>query len=37
MCPSFMGTHEEKYSTRGRARLLYEMAQNGAISEGWRS
>jgi FAD/FMN-containing dehydrogenase/Fe-S oxidoreductase len=37
MCPSFMATQEEKYTTRGRARLLYEMAQNGAIPEGWRS
>ena len=25
MCPSYMATGEEKYSTRGRARLLFEM------------
>jgi FAD/FMN-containing dehydrogenase/Fe-S oxidoreductase len=37
MCPSYMATREERYSTRGRARLLYEMAQDGAITEGWRS
>jgi FAD/FMN-containing dehydrogenase/Fe-S oxidoreductase len=38
MCPSYQATREEKYSTRGRARLLYEMAQHGALhSEGWKS
>jgi Fe-S oxidoreductase len=38
MCPSYQATHEEMYSTRGRARLLYEMAQHGALhAEGWRS
>jgi FAD/FMN-containing dehydrogenase/Fe-S oxidoreductase len=37
MCPSFMATHEEKYTTRGRARLLFEMMQGDAITEGWRS
>ena len=25
MCPSYMVTHEEKHSTRGRAHLLFEM------------
>ncbi len=25
MCPSYMVTREEKHSTRGRARLLFEM------------
>jgi FAD/FMN-containing dehydrogenase/Fe-S oxidoreductase len=29
MCPSFMVTREEKNSTRGRARLLFEMIQDG--------
>ncbi len=28
MCPSFMVTREEKNSTRGRARLLFEMMSN---------
>jgi FAD/FMN-containing dehydrogenase/Fe-S oxidoreductase len=38
MCPSYQATREERYSTRGRARLLYEMAQHGALhAEGWRS
>jgi FAD/FMN-containing dehydrogenase/Fe-S oxidoreductase len=41
MCPSYMVTREEEHSTRGRARLLFEMLdgtkRGGAISEGWRS
>ncbi|HSG41078.1 MAG TPA: FAD-linked oxidase C-terminal domain-containing protein, partial [Thermoanaerobaculia bacterium] len=37
MCPSFMATGEEKHSTRGRARLLFEMLQGGEIRDGWRS
>ncbi|MGH2461219.1 MAG: FAD-linked oxidase C-terminal domain-containing protein [Chloroflexota bacterium] len=37
MCPSFMVTREEKYTTRGRARLLFEMLEGQAITEGWRS
>jgi FAD/FMN-containing dehydrogenase/Fe-S oxidoreductase len=37
MCPSFMVTREEEHSTRGRARLLYEMTAAGSpISNGWR-
>jgi FAD/FMN-containing dehydrogenase/Fe-S oxidoreductase len=36
MCPSFMATHEEKHSTRGRARLLFEMVHGGAIGTGWK-
>ena len=35
MCPSFMVTREEQHSTRGRARLLFEML-NGEL-DGWRS
>jgi FAD/FMN-containing dehydrogenase/Fe-S oxidoreductase len=35
MCPSFRVTREEKHSTRGRARLLFEMLHGGAISRGW--
>ncbi len=37
MCPSYMVTREEKHSTRGRARLLFEMLHGGAITDGWRS
>lgn len=37
MCPSFMATREEKHSTRGRARLLFEMLEGGEIRNGWRS
>ncbi|WP_334242481.1 FAD-binding and (Fe-S)-binding domain-containing protein [Terriglobus sp. ADX1] len=37
MCPSYMATHEEKHSTRGRAHLLWEMLHGDAISEGWKS
>ena len=29
MCPSFQVTREEKHSTRGRARLLWEMLEKG--------
>ncbi|MFU8815501.1 MAG: FAD-binding and (Fe-S)-binding domain-containing protein [Pseudomonadales bacterium] len=42
MCPSYMATLEERHSTRGRARLLYEMLrgmedQAAPIRDGWRS
>jgi FAD/FMN-containing dehydrogenase/Fe-S oxidoreductase len=40
MCPSYMATREEEHSTRGRARLLFEMLEGHAdspISDGWRS
>jgi Fe-S oxidoreductase len=38
MCPSFMVTREEKHSTRGRARLLQEMAEAaGPVKDRWRS
>jgi len=37
MCPSFMVTREEKDSTRGRARLLFEMLQGRPLKDGWRS
>jgi Fe-S oxidoreductase len=36
MCPSFRATREEKHSTRGRARLLFEMLRGDSILEGWR-
>jgi FAD/FMN-containing dehydrogenase/Fe-S oxidoreductase len=37
MCPSYRVTREEEHSTRGRARLLYEMVTGEVITEGWRS
>ena len=37
MCPSYMVTREEKHSTRGRARLLFEMLQGDVIRDGFRS
>ncbi|SEC45440.1 FAD-binding and (Fe-S)-binding domain-containing protein [Terriglobus roseus] len=35
MCPSYMATREEKHSTRGRARLLWEMMQGDTIPGKW--
>ncbi len=37
MCPSFMVTREEEHSTRGRARLLFEMLAGETIHDGWKS
>src|SRR5712692_1340377 len=37
MCPSFMVTREEEHSTRGRARLLFEMLRGETIRGGWKS
>jgi FAD/FMN-containing dehydrogenase/Fe-S oxidoreductase len=37
MCPSYRATREEEHSTRGRARLLWEMTQGDVIRDGWRS
>ncbi|WP_432994534.1 FAD-binding and (Fe-S)-binding domain-containing protein [Dactylosporangium sp. CA-233914] len=37
MCPSYQVTREEEHSTRGRARLLFEMVSGGVIDDGWRS
>ena len=36
MCPSFHVTREERHSTRGRARLLFEMLKGDPITDGWR-
>ena len=36
MCPSYMVTHEEKHSTRGRARLLNEMIRGDVVKGGWQ-
>ncbi|HEX3671288.1 MAG TPA: FAD-linked oxidase C-terminal domain-containing protein [Candidatus Cybelea sp.] len=37
MCPSYMVSKEERYSTRGRARLLFEMLEGNPIRNGWKS
>jgi FAD/FMN-containing dehydrogenase/Fe-S oxidoreductase len=37
MCPSYQVTREEKHSTRGRARLLFEMLRGDVIKDGWQS
>ncbi|MGH3614010.1 MAG: FAD-binding and (Fe-S)-binding domain-containing protein [Pseudonocardia sp.] len=37
MCPSYRAIGEEMHSTRGRARLLFEMASREVITGGWRS
>lgn len=37
MCPSYQVTREEKHTTRGRARLLFEMWQGEVITDGWQS
>ncbi len=36
MCPSYMATREEMHSTRGRARLLFEMLHGDPLRGGWR-
>jgi FAD/FMN-containing dehydrogenase/Fe-S oxidoreductase len=36
MCPSYLATRDEKDSTRGRARVLQELA-NGSLVTGWRA
>jgi FAD/FMN-containing dehydrogenase/Fe-S oxidoreductase len=40
MCPSYQVTGEEEHSTRGRARLLFEMLNghgDSPVANGWRS
>jgi FAD/FMN-containing dehydrogenase/Fe-S oxidoreductase len=37
MCPSYQVTLEEKHSTRGRARLLFEMMRRDSLRGGWRN
>ena len=37
MCPSYRATGEEQHSTRGRARLLQEMAAGELAPTGWSS
>ncbi|MEO6943844.1 MAG: FAD-binding and (Fe-S)-binding domain-containing protein [Lacisediminihabitans sp.] len=37
MCPSYLATGDEKDSTRGRARVLQEMANGTLVTGGWNS
>jgi len=37
MCPSFMATGEELYSTRGRAHLLWELMQRENLPDKWEN
>jgi FAD/FMN-containing dehydrogenase/Fe-S oxidoreductase len=37
MCPSYQVTREEEHSTRGRARLLFEMFEGETIPPTWRN
>lgn len=37
MCPSYRATHEEKDSTRGRARVLQDMVNGNLGADGWKS
>ena len=37
MCPSYMATLEERHSTRGRARLLWELLQGEVLKDSWKS
>ncbi|MGN6506784.1 MAG: FAD-binding and (Fe-S)-binding domain-containing protein [Tepidisphaeraceae bacterium] len=37
MCPSYQATREEKHSTRGRARMLFEMMNGEVLDDGWKS
>jgi Fe-S oxidoreductase len=37
MCPSYRATGEEKYSTRGRARLLSEMVRGDSLTGLWQN
>src|SRR6185295_13692058 len=37
MCPSYQVTREEEHSTRGRARLLFEMFEGETVPRSWRN
>jgi FAD/FMN-containing dehydrogenase/Fe-S oxidoreductase len=37
MCPSYMATLEEQHSTRGRARMLFEMLQGEVLADAWNN
>ncbi len=36
MCPSYRATLEEEHSTRGRARMLFELLQGEVVKGGWK-
>ncbi len=36
MCPSYMATREEEHTTRGRAKVLFEMLQGEVLTGSWR-
>ena len=36
MCPSFLVTHEEQHTTRGRAHLLFELLKGEELEPKWR-
>jgi Fe-S oxidoreductase len=37
MCPSYQVTREEEHSTRGRARLLFEMFEGETVPSSWQN
>jgi FAD/FMN-containing dehydrogenase/Fe-S oxidoreductase len=37
MCPSYLATRDEKDSTRGRARVLQELANGTLVTGGWQA
>lgn len=37
MCPSYMVTREEKDSTRGRSRMLFEMMEGDVLKKRWKN
>jgi len=37
MCPSYRATRDERFSTRGRSRLFWEMLQGDVVKDGWKS
>ncbi|MGQ0840014.1 FAD-binding and (Fe-S)-binding domain-containing protein [Actinokineospora sp.] len=37
MCPSYRATRDERHSTRGRARILFEMLDGHLADDAWRS
>ncbi|HJV35460.1 FAD-binding and (Fe-S)-binding domain-containing protein [Geomonas sp.] len=37
MCPSFLATRDELHTTRGRARVLFEMFRQDFVTDGWKS
>ena len=37
MCPSYMATLEERHSTRGRARMLWELLQGEVLTDSWKN